>query len=187
MIYYTTDKDIRTNPIVSMACLSLVISYATKPYINIDFIAPSVFGIFWVFYWLYNTFFWKLSPVVSLTGLPNLNGVWAGHINRTDIATGAKEENLPISMTITQTWTKIALVMMSENHESASGATRSDTKTCALFLENKKAITIQYIYAHDKAQGHSDLLLTTENNKPCLKGNFYSNSNRFGYVTLYKQ
>lgn len=187
MIFYTTDKDIRTTTLAGMAFLSLVILYYIQPYMNLNYIAPSAFGIFSGLYGLYNTFIWKLPRLVSLTGLPNLNGVWEGHINRTDIATGAKEENLPIKMTVTQTWTKIALVMVSENHESASGATRSDAKTCALFLENKKAITIQYIYAHDKAQGHSDLLLTTENNKPCLKGNFYSNSNRFGYVTLYKQ
>ncbi len=184
MVKYSVNTEIRKIIIFVLAVISVFVSLLAMTYISPYVMTSTAFGCFGFLYWLFDRFLWKIKPIIGLIGIPNINGNWEGTITRKDFRENITEAELPVTLTITQTWTSISLVLENTNIESVSGPTRSFSMVVGMDIQNSKAIIIRDIFSFDKAQGMSELRLSFEKEQAFLKGSYMSNVFRVGYIDL---
>ena len=80
---------------------------------------PSFGAIYSLFYWQFDRHVWRVKSLHSLglVKIPDLNGRWAGSV---DSSYGANGSMYPVSLSITQTWSKIAIRLDADNSSSYS-------------------------------------------------------------------
>lgn len=95
----------------SIIAFLAIISSALAGWLNeslaatIPFQIPITFTLFFgILYWFFNAFAWKWFSIIIKT--PNLNGIWEGNL-KSSYTQFTKE--LPASIEIVQTWTKICI------------------------------------------------------------------------------
>jgi hypothetical protein len=75
------------------------------------------------FYWLFDRSIWKWKWIhrLQITRIPDLSGVWHGHVkpSQTDVSTGL-ELNAAITISIRQTWTSLLLAGQTKLSKSRS-------------------------------------------------------------------
>jgi hypothetical protein len=142
------------------------------------FPAPSVMGVFWLFYLLFNNYLWnfKILKIIRSVKTPDISGVWKGSISTTH------EGNLqPIdaNLRIIQTWTTLEFELETEQSVSKSYSAH-------LRCDHPKDIYIYYQYLSEPKIGSPEtmnihhgtafLKLTPDGSK--LIGEYYSGRGR---------
>ena len=152
----------------------------TLEYMRTDpewWITPPSFGAFYsVFYWLFDRHVWrfKLLHRLGLVKIPDLNGRWAGSV---DSSYGESGAMYPVSLSITQTWSKIAIRLDSDHSRSYSqiGAIRNldlITPELAYIYSNDPKI-----HAADSMEAHRGTAIL-ELSEPALTGLYYTGRGR---------
>jgi len=86
---YITDSNERNYVLFFIAVFSIFVAWALHVVLtSIQFTtpwwidAPSVIGFYGLFYTIFNMYLWKISILrtIGIVKVPNLNGVWKGHI-----------------------------------------------------------------------------------------------------------
>lgn len=148
---------------------------------------PSIFGLFGVFFALFDRYFWKyrVIKVFGLPKIPNLNGKWKATISRRD-ENDNEVKKKESDVIINQNYSKFNLLMKDE------GAT-SDVKMATFQISNPINRRIIYTYvcephatAPDEFQMHegTTTLEIMEGDKE-MSGNYYSGKGRRHHGTVY--
>ncbi len=150
---------------------------------------PATSAFFWLFFELFDKYFWKWKffRTIGIVDGPDLSGNWEGKF-KSSFDNFATE--YPVTMTITQTATKIEV--HTQFNQSRSGSlTASFEKsnidgTTALFFfyQNRpKADAVETMAMHEGA-----CMLVFDPTTKLLTGNYYSgrNRNNHGEMTLKK-
>jgi len=143
--------------------------------------APSVGGIYALLFKIYNNYLWKRLPNFLLA-VPNLNGVWKGHVKSS--FTNFKE--IPITLKIVQTWTKILIIGDTELSKSYS-------LFAALLIDNPEEVMLIYDYinqprpnAKETMHAHRGTVhLVLDKEKEVLKGEYYTGRDRLNYGEIF--
>lgn len=110
------------------------------------FIVPSVGLFYGLFKWLFNSYIWKLKPIVKLTKITDLSGKWT--IKGESSFSGGT--NFTGTLYIKQTFDKITIKSVFE---------RSVSYNTQTFLEIRDAdIKLSYYYQNEPKQKESDKL-----------------------------
>ncbi len=182
MVNYSLDVNTRLPVYFLLAGISIVISvfisYVQK-FVPLQLITPSALMLYGIMLWSFNNFAWKSRSVSWLIRIPDLNGIWTGTVTR---ETG---EDINITLTITQSWTRIDLVTESEE-------TISSTRSVKMSIENANCISILFIYkvtgrtglesGNTGGEGVTELRLINDSGVRKLVGPYYSNKLRKGSV-----
>ena len=87
---------------------------------------PSFGAFYFVFYWLFDRHVWRFAFLhrLGLVKIPDLNGIWDGSA---ESSYGENGSIHPVSITITQSWSRIAIRLESDHSHSNSevGAIRN--------------------------------------------------------------
>ncbi len=189
MVYYTTDTSSRRSIYFAAALLSVLISYALSFVQSITvcrLVAPSALMIFGGLLWIFDRFLWRQSVFHKFTGIPDFNGRWTGHLTRKLIHDGkTTEEQAAVDLVISQTWSKIELILESET-------TRSVAQTAALFIENPTRLRLLWIYSvrsrtaleADNYYGEGVTELVFYPKERTLEGTYFSSKLRKGHLLL---
>lgn len=137
---------------------------------------PSFGAFYSVFYWLFDRHVWRLKPLhrLGLVKIPDLNGSWTGSV---DSSYGEKESIQPVSLTITQTWSRIAIRLDSDH-------SRSYSQTGSIRNLDLSTPELAYIYwnepnsnAADSMEAHRGTAIL-ELSEPSLAGLYYTGRGR---------
>lgn len=194
MILYALDTNIRTKIIAWIGIVaastsvfaSIVVSKfpdSLPPLIT----APSTIAIFGVFYYLFDNYLWKWKLFINIHGIPDINGEWEGVINRSDVITEETENDIPIIITVSQTWSKIDLILENNDDECCTGRTRSFARSATFNIQNPTVKLLRYIWEYEKAHGFSELRLRDDNGVKSLEGPYHSSANKKGYIQVEKK
>ena len=192
MVFYSLDKETRLRVYFVLAAISLAISYGIS---SIPFVAnnrwaysPSVLVVFGLLVGSFNKFLWRLPIINRLTEIPDLSGVWKGQLEKAD-PPEASEPKLDITLSITQTWQKIDLVLESDE-------TRSHSKVVRLNIENSRKVAVAFLYSVEPtkgnqegkySEGYNKLMLSTEGSRSTLGGPYFASKLRRGHLSVTKQ
>ena len=175
MTMYTEDVNYRMRTVffilaVLSVLLALVLRHVLPAYPRI--IAPAALMFYATLFWLFDAILWKL-PVVRLlnSGIPNLAGLWQGSLSR--IVDG-RPEQLEVSLTIRQTWSKFNTVLRTSEAQSRN-------TLLGLRLKDPNAIVLTWVYRIDGSDSRSivesgmgviELILhkKTPRNNPSMEG-----------------
>lgn len=137
---------------------------------------PSFGAFFSGFYWLFDRHVWRFKSLhqMGLVKIPDLNGRWAGSV---DSSYGENGSMYPVSLSITQTWSKIAIRLDSDH-------SRSYSQTGAIRNLDLATPELAYIYwnepkskAADSMEAHRGTAIL-ELSEPCLTGLYYTGRGR---------
>jgi hypothetical protein len=127
---------------------------------------------------------WKFLRENGLVSLPDLNGVWSGHIVSSFDGFNRK---IPVRMRIVQNWRTIHITLSTEKSQSHS-------VLAGIMLGNSGSPTLSYEYANEPQGealyamqmhvGRARLSLGKEHNKDVLSGDYYSGGERHTYGNI---
>ena len=148
--------------------------------------APSAVVIYQILYYTFDHFIWKyrLLRYLRIVTVPNLNGKWKGHIKS---SYEPNEQDYPISVVITQQWSKILVRLETDKSHSKSIA-------ASFLMEDSSSPELMYVY------GNEPRSITPESMHPhtgttrlrldgsVLQGTYYTGRGRstFGDIRLEK-
>ena len=122
--------------------LNLLVEAIGSPYFR--FSAPisavPVFGLFLLVFYLFNSHLWKWRSLRKLLLVPDLNGIW--RCEGRGVLRGGEEVDAPweATITITQSWSKISILMTGD----ASGS-----KSVAASLHREPGIGYRLLYHYE--------------------------------------
>jgi len=188
MVHYAIDTEPRSRVHFCTALLALLISLGV-PYVLADLnarvLVPSAFAVYGLLLFGYNKWLWKRFPFTLLSAIPNINGRYKGTVQRPS-EDQSKDETFDVEAVVTQTWTKIDIVIESD-------ATISTLTVCGFYLENEDRLRVLSSYnvrdrvpktkSNSYGEGSQDFVIETG---PPLKlhGQYYSTKPRRGYLSL---
>jgi len=101
-------------------------------------VAPAALMLYAVLFWFYDAILWKLPGFRLLnSGIPNLAGDWEGTLRQD--AGGAE---LPVKLTIRQTWSKLALILKTPEAYSRN-------TLVGLQVRDPNAVIMTWVYQFD--------------------------------------
>jgi len=193
---YATDSNEREILLFYLALASVLISYCIKCFfdylhINVPFWVsiPSIFGIFGSLYLLLNMWIWKskLLHRLRIIRVTDLNGKWVGYLKS---SYNNYSTEIPVSIFIYQSWTKILIVLESETSKSTSRSA-----TILTFNPHCSSLSYEYVNYPNPASlttmhmhiGSTHLDIVKDNRE--LIGSFYSgrDRNNVGDIAVTKQ
>ncbi|MFA6089359.1 MAG: hypothetical protein WC755_05820 [Candidatus Woesearchaeota archaeon] len=145
--------------------------------------SPSALTIFFLMFFLFDRYIWKLPVLSFLSKTPVLEGDWKGYITSTH---NNHKSRYSVKLSITQTWSKIQINMRCNSSKSKSNS--------AVIIQNDSDIELIYTYKNipkansvitmNRHIGTVELSL----NKNTLEGEYYTNRDRTnqGYIKLNK-
>jgi hypothetical protein len=188
MINYSLDTNEREKTyfilaIVSAAILPLLNNLIAKSGLEY-LIAPSTMLVFLFLVSIYSKWLWRISSLFKISGIPDLNGKYAGSTTRNN------GEVIELKATICQSWRKIDFVIESEG-------TTGTTRTAGFFIENRllNRLNIIYSVSPTKApieesisygEGVDHFRISKVDGCFILKGLSYSSKLRGGEIVLKK-
>lgn len=185
MHQFATDSLERRNITASIAILTIPLAFIINELprqlgysIPWWFDYPSVLGLFFLMYEIFNKSLWKweVFKAFGLVKVPDLNGKWNGTLNT---SYDGYKLNRTVTASITQSWTE--MIMYLETNQS-----RSYTLTSAILVNQPNGITLSYEYfdepittAPETMHSHrgSGILKLNVNNLE-LKGEYYTGRDR---------
>ena len=130
--------------------------------------------VFYIVYYSFNNWIWKLKPISELLKLPNISGTWS-----CNATSDYKEINWHGNLQIIQSWDKIRIVLTTEQSSSES-------ISAAIIYDDIRGYKLVYNYENKPNSlddtslrthiGFVDLNISTENNS--ATGNYYNVSGR---------
>jgi hypothetical protein len=151
------------------------------------FDAPSTMGFFGFFYTIFDRIVWRQRWVrrIGLVKVPVLEGKWKGEV-RSSFDEHAQAHE--VSVIITQSWTRISLVLKSANSVS-------QTLVASLLVDTPEGAVLSYQYRNEPKPGalgtmqiHYGTARLVLRDAAALDGDYYSGRGRrnFGSLTLYR-
>jgi SMODS-associating 2TM, beta-strand rich effector domain len=172
---YTEDVDYRMRTVFAiLVVLSILLAYGLESWVPTypRVIAPATLLFYGALFWLFDAFLWKVPGIRLLnSGIPNLAGIWKGTLLQ---SVDGVESPLSAELTIHQTWSKIKLVL--HTNEAVSRNT-----LMGMVLKNPEAIVLTWVYRidgttpvllTDKGRGIIEMTLNRSTNQATLKGAF---------------
>lgn len=168
---------------ISLLTISIVLTGVMNSVlnaVNLEFqwliSAVSVVGIYRILYFTFDRFIWRWSLLrnLGLIIIPDLNGRWKGHIMS---SYHLNNQNYPISVVITQQWSKILVRLETEKSDSksiaASFLTDDPTSPELIYVYDNDPINMapESMHAHS---GTAKLRLTGST----LRGKYYTGRGR---------
>ncbi len=183
---YVTDSKERIRVPLYVAGASLIIAWfaaAIKFPIPWWLNAPFVLAVYAIISIIFDRQLWrsKFLREVGLVRLPDLNGVWSGHLASS--FDGFKRQ-IPVNMHITQNWRTIHITLGTEksrSHSVLAGITISNSGTPTLSYEYANEPRGDAHYAMQVHIGRARLRLSKEHDKDVLSGDYYSGGERHTY------
>ncbi|HHW6793262.1 TPA: hypothetical protein ACU2YK_002666 [Staphylococcus aureus] len=157
------------------------------PYIEIV-ISVTAISIFGILYSLFDKFIWKWKILnkLGIIKIPNLNGRWEGQFQSSYYDF---KENLPVSLIIEQSWSKIC-IKGKFNHS------KSSSNTASIKVNLGKEIKLLYSYYNDKKPEYYNLgtsnhrgYANLEIYENAMEGNYFNdpiNNDNWGKMKLEK-
>lgn len=192
MVEYTTEKSkigILTCLIIISGLVDLLINYLANfiitDYFHLNNIS-SIFlfyllifvGTYWIFYKLFNEYFWNRKRVLNYLKIPDLNGNWEGY-------TKTSKYNKEFNVTIKQTWTDIDMNLMTD---------QSSSELVSFSFNKLKPIhDMCYTYKSEVKQDQNEInthygtcMLKFDENNEKLIGTYFTDGQRrtFGEICL---
>jgi len=141
MVHYSVDTNPRPAILFGLAVVAVGLSVALGSLTTLAAgraAVPSAFSLFALATFAFDKALWRWPGFRVLAGVPNVGGKYHGTIERGE--EGASDfESFPAVVTITQTWTKIDVVV-------ETSRTVSHLRTCGFFIENADRPSILYTY-----------------------------------------
>ena len=144
--------------------------------------APSVIGLYGLFYAIFDNFFWKFLHRIRVVKVPNLNGTWKGHV-ASSFDKHATKYNATIK--VSQKWSEISIVLDTDNSKSHSLSASIITKDTAdpvlayEYLNEPKPTAKSTMHTH-----RGTARLTIDVNSNSLEGEYYTGRDRMSIGTL---
>jgi hypothetical protein len=145
--------------------------------------APFVLAVYAIFSIIFDRQLWRWKNFreIGLVRLPDLNGVWSGHIAS---SFDNFKRKIPVNMQIVQNWRTIRITLRTEK-------SRSHSVLAGISIRNAGIPTLSYEYANEPQGdalydmqvhiGRARLSLSEEHNKDVLSGDYYSGGERHTY------
>ena len=143
---------------------------------------PGVFGLYVLFYDLFDKFLWKIFRKINVIKVPDLNGTWKGYVTSSFNEHAAKHE---ANMKISQQWSEISIAL-------DTGNSRSHSLSAAIITKGPSSPVLTYEYlnepkANAKATMHTHrgtARLTIDVSSNSLEGEYYTGRDRTNFGTL---
>ena len=144
---------------------------------------PSIPLVFGVSYWTFDNWLWRwrFLRTMRLISVPNLRGEWTGTI---DSSYTEFEKALPVTVTIEQTWTKIA-VRLNAAHS------RSWSVTASVLTNAPEGVLLTYLFDNEpKAEAISAMqrfrgtTVLVSSGPGRLEGHYYTGRGRETHGSL---
>ena len=144
---------------------------------------PSIALVFGVSYWAFDNWLWRwrFLRVVRLISVPDLRGTWTGTVASS--YTGF-EKTQPVTVTIEQTWTKLAVRLKAAESHSWS-------ITASILTNSPEGLVLTYLFDNDpeaesvgtmqRFRGTTILVCTAADR---LEGYYYTGRGRQTYGSL---
>lgn len=170
---------------VAFSVMPLLTSLSGWIGVSISIGTATVFGIV---FWLFDRFVWRWNPVRKALGFCDLNGNWKVGGQRLN-ADGSVASEWTGKMTIVQTWSRISVVLTTDNSLSRSGP-------ASLTREEGLGHCLLYNYTNEPEPNHPELQIhrgTCElrfaDSCADATGVYFNDQHRltFGRMTLTKQ
>jgi hypothetical protein len=186
---YSIETEERKNMLLCLASISIVLSWGFYRILNGYQISlpwwvegPSVLFFYGLFFIVFDKWVWKLIRKIGITKTPNLNGQWTGQLK------SSFDEHLTgivATLKIYQTWTKIKIILTTEQSLSKS-------ETASVAIDTPEGIYLTYQYINEPRSGavntmsiHRGTARLLFNEKECtLTGEYYSGRDRQNYGSL---
>ncbi len=192
MHHYATDSNERKLVPVLLAIVSILASWALYNALGVLqlaipwwFDAPSVMGFYGLFYSIFDRRLWRIPIIqkIGLVNLPNLNGNWEGYLLSSFDEHSTKYD---ARIEIIQSWTRISIILRTENSESHS-------IIATLTTENPGGIILSYAYLNEpKANAKKTMhihrgtaWLTLVKSGEMFEGEYYTGRDRQNYGSLH--
>lgn len=183
---YVTDSKERIRVPLFIAGASIIVAWlvtAIKLPMSWWLHAPFVLAVYAVISIVFDRqlWRWKYLREIGLVRVPDLNGVWSGHILSS--FDGLKRE-IPVNMQITQNWRTIHITLTTEksrSHSVLAGITISNAGKATLSYEYANEPQGDAVYTMQVHIGRARLSLGKEHDKDVLSGDYYSGGERHTY------
>jgi hypothetical protein len=177
---YSINSDERKTVIVLLVLISTAIVLITKNYVCLPhwLPVPSVFAVFGALYWVFDKYVWKWPWVIILLSTPDLNGTWIIYLKSSLDKFATEYEG---RLMITQTWTKIHILM---DGYKATG----ESKMAGIEIHTTTSFTLKWEYLSQRKPEYADKEymhygITKVRNEPgantsTLIGDYYADRSR---------
>lgn len=190
---YATDSQERLHILFLLAALSILVAWLfgqliTAAQITIPWWvdAPSVMGLYGIFYLLFNQFLWRFSfwRKIGLVKVPSFEGQWTGFlVSNYD----SHETRHNVLVHIQQHWTNLCLTFETESSKSHS-------VVAAILTQDPFGKVLVYEYMNEPRsdakftmhthRGTARLRYRSENRRELLEGEYYTGRDRQTHGTL---
>ena len=136
---------------------------------------PSVLGFYGLFYSVFDEKLWKTSLIRRALKIPDLNGMWIGHI---ESSYDNFQESVRAELKIKQTWTRMSIIMKTQTSKGCNltGAIFTDLGEVTLsfeFLNEPNVEAPSPLHIH---RGTTRLVIDSAVNS--LDGEYYTGRDR---------
>lgn len=153
--------------------------------LKLYYILPSAFALYGIMIFCFDKFFWKIWVLnkLGIVRVPNLNGPWKGCLRS---SRHNYEKEIPISVSIHQTWTKLSISLETNQTESESLMAAFQIKnpsTLNLRWEYISSSRPQYYAKEYSHAGVTSLKITTNGSSVAneISGKYYTDIGRQSY------
>lgn len=153
--------------------------------------APTTVVILFLFFMLFDNYFWRLPVVINLIGVPNINGRYTGELTSSHTIDNEQNGTYPAVIEIKQSLTSVIVNLYTERSCSYS--------LIASICKNQNGnYEIAYIYQNqtsamasdaDMRDHHGAVLLEISQDGKMLSGNYFNNPRergRYGKIFVKK-
>jgi len=145
--------------------------------------------VFSVIYLGFTKYMWRLSWVQSWTNVPDLNGVWMGIMDRESFVDESSEAGVPVTMTISQTFTHMEIKL--ENNLSPTSPLKTVSGTTSIDVSGNftGGFTLNQGFEGKNGDGGTFfgqfvMKLSDKEGILALDGNYISSVPRRGQISL---
>ena len=144
---------------------------------------PSIALVFGVSYWAFDNWLWRWGflRTMRLVSVPDLRGAWTGTVasSYTEF-----ETELPVTVAIEQTWTKLAVRLN-------AAESRSWSVTASVLTKSPEGLTLTYLFDNEPnpeavgtMQRFRGTTVLVETDPDRLEGHYYTGRGRATYGSL---
>lgn len=190
---YSIDKEERNYILLFLIIVSIFLSWGLYKLLKYYQIilpwwvdSPSVLFFYGILFAIFDKWVWRFFSMIGLLKTPNLNGEWQGNIKS---SFDNHESEIKATLKIFQTWTRIKILLTTEQSVSKS-------EVASIITEAPEGKYLNYQYINEPIPGPNKTmsihrgttrLLFNEKDKT-LSGEYYSGMGRqnFGSLVLKK-
>ena len=202
MTSYAIDNTRRSVAWTLLIVLSIVIAYQIIPGTNrlvhalvgragpwspiLDSVFPHAFTFLtiWGLMWqAFDKVIWRLPIINQLIGVPYVGGKWSGTMDRKDYNTHETQTDVPVSMVIKQTLTKMSIRYWSNHNAKAKAGTPSEATLIKLSSADGDTVSICYAFHFNNGKGYCEMHYS-KLDKRTISARYFSNVPRVGAFEL---